>query len=283
MEDMKFYVDYDEKETLVEKLEAYIAEHGCYELPALTIGNWTDSYEQSPVDIIEYLVQNKVKFPNLKKIFLGDIDSEECEISWINHTDAGPLVYQFKLEELIIKGATDLRLESVISDTLKKLTIISGGMSTELIEDIISAELPNLEHLELYLGVDEYGFDGNISTLESFMKRRNFPKVKYLGLKNSEIADEICEKILASDMLQGLEVLDLSLGTLSDTGAKVILENMDKLSQLKTLDLTYNYVSDELLEEIDAKGKALNIEVLSSKEDVYMDDDDDYRYPYITE
>lgn len=280
---MKFYVDYDEKETLVEKLEAYIAEHGSYELPALTIGNWTDSYEQSPVDIIDYLVQNKVKFPNLKKIFLGDIESEECEISWIIHTDAGPLVNEFKLEEFIIKGATGLGLEIAISDTLKKLTIISGGMSVGLLEDIIAAKLPNLEHLELYLGVDEYGFDGNISTLEPFMKRSNFPKVKYLGLKNSEIADEICEKILASDMLQGLEVLDLSLGTLSDTGAKLILENMDKLSQLKILDLTYNYVSDELLEEIDVKGKALNIEVLSSKEDVYMDDDDDYRYPYITE
>lgn len=280
---MKFYVDYDEEATLEGKIAAYLEEHGSYELEAITIGNWTESYENSPEDIITYLVENKAKFPKLKKIFLGDIDSEECEISWINHTDAGPLLYQFKLEEMIIKGATGLRLEAVITDTLKKLTIISGGLSKELLEDIVQAEIPQLEHLELYLGVEEYGFDGDISTIEPFMKRSNFPKVKYLGLKNSEIADEICEKMLASDMIKGLEVLDLSLGTLSNTGAKLILENIDKLGHLKTLDLTYNYISDELVEEVTKKCNELNIEILISKDDVYSDEDDEYRYPYFTE
>ncbi|WP_110953786.1 STM4015 family protein [Anaerosinus massiliensis] len=283
MEEIKFYVDYDEEETLVEKLAAYIEEHGSYALPGLIIGNWTESYEQSPEDIIAYLVENKAKFPNLKKIFLGDMDSEECEISWIIHTDAGALVNEFQLEELIIKGASGLRLKDVSSDTLKKLTMISGGLSAEVLEDVVAAKIPNLEHLELYLGVDEYGFDGSIATLEPFMKRSNFPKIKYLGLKNSELADEICEKIFASDILPGLEVLDMSLGTLSDTGASIILEKMEQLRQLKTLDLTYNYVSDELLAKITAKAKAFDIEVLCSKEDVYIDEDDEFRYPYFTE
>lgn len=285
MEDMKFYVDYDEETTVEDKIKAYIDEQGSYELEAITIGNWTEAYESTPESIITYMVENKTKFPNLKKIFLGDMESEECEISWINHGDAGPLLSQFKLEELIIKGATGLRLKAASSETLKKLTIISGGLPTDLLEDIIASELPHLEHLELYLGVDEYGFNGNIDTIEPFLKRSNFPNVKYLGLKNSEIADEICEKILTSDILQGLEVLDMSLGTLSNTGATLLLENMDKLSHLRTLDLTYNYISDELVSELTEKCTALHIEILISRDDVYIDEDDEdeYRYPYFTE
>ncbi|MBP2655815.1 MAG: hypothetical protein H6Q73_3384 [Firmicutes bacterium] len=283
MEAIKFFVDYDDEVTLEKKLADYIEEHVSYDLPAITIGHWNDAYDTSPEPVINYLIANKAKFPNLKKIFLGDIDSDECEVSWIIHTDAAPLINEFALEEIIIKGANGLRLKNAASNTLKELTIISGGLASNTLNDIAEATIPNLEHLELYLGVDDYGFDGDISTLEPFMQRSNFPKVTYWGLKNSEIADEICERVLASDILPGLEVLDISLGTLSNRGAELILENMDKLAHLKTLDLTYNYVSDELLEKIIAKGSELNIEVLCSKEDVYNEDDEDYRYPYITE
>lgn len=279
---LKFYEDYEDEQKIIEKLEAYMEEHGSYDYEKIIIGYWEDAYDSEPDDVIKYMVENKAKFPNLKSIFLGDMDSEECEISWINHTDTAPLANEFKLEQLIIKGATGLRLENVKCDTLKELQVISGGMGDDLLGDIACAELPNLEHLELYIGVEDYGFDGDISSLEPFMSRSKFPKVKYLGLKNSEIQDEICKKVLESDMLQGLEVLDLSLGTLSNSSAELILSNVDKLTHLKKLDLTYNYISDELIEKLEKAFESNDVELLISKDDVY-DEDDEYRFPYITE
>lgn len=282
MAGLKFYEDYEDEESVVEKIEAHIEEHGSYDYEEIIIGYWEDAYDSTPEDIINYMVENKAKFPNLKSIYLGDMEGEECEISWINHTDTAALLNEFKLEKLTIQGAMGLRLNNAKCSTLKEFTIISGGIPKDALEDIAKAELPNLEHLELYLGVEDYGFDGDISTLEPFMKRSNFPKVKYLGLKNSEIQDGICEKILNSDILEGLEVLDLSLGTLSDVSAELILKNIDKLTHLRKLDLTYNYISDELIDELEEAFEDKNVELLVSKEDVY-DDDEDYRYPYITE
>lgn len=283
MTSLKFYEDYEDEESVIEKLEAYMEEHGSYDYEKIVIGYWEDAYDSTPEDIIKYMVENKAKFPKLKSIFLGDMDSEECEISWINHTDAAALLNEFKLEEFMVQGATGLRLKDVKCNTLKELTIISGGIPKEALEDIAHAELQSLEHLELYIGVEDYGFDGDISTLEPFMNRSNFPKVKYLGLKNSEIQDAICEKVLQSDILEGLEVLDLSFGTLSNSSAELILQSIDKLTHLKTLDLTYNYISDELVEKLEKAFESTNVKLLISKEDVYMDEDDDYRYPYITE
>ena len=285
MNGIKFYLEYDEEDekTLAEEIEEYIEEHGTYEYEIIKIGYWEEAYDNTPESIIKYMVGNKLKFPNLKKIHLGDMDSEECEISWINHTDIAPLLNEFKLEELIVQGSVGLRLKNVKNDSLKELTIVCGGIPKEVLQDIVDAQVESLEHLELYIGVDNYGFDGDISDLEPFMKRNKFPKLKYLGLKNSEIQDEICEKVLASDIISGLEVLDLSLGTLSDKGGKLILENIDKLSHLKKLDLTYNYISDDIIEKIEEAFNDLNVEILTDRDDVYLDDDDDWRYPYITE
>lgn len=284
---MKFYVDYEEAEDGVkveDKIGEYLKENEVYNFESLTIGDWGEAYEESPDSIIKYLVENKVKFPVLKKIYLGDMDYEECEVSWINHTDTAPLINEFKLEELIIKGSEGLRLINIESEPLKKLTIICGGLPNNVLEDILNAKLPNLEHLELYLGVENYGFEGSIEDIEPFMKKEQFPKIKYLGLKNSEIEDEICEKIIQSNILSSLETLDLSYGTLGDKGANFILENIEKLIHLKTLDLTYNYISDELIEKIEEAFKTSKIDLLIDRDDAeYDEDDEEYRYPYITE
>lgn len=286
MEGLKFYLEYDEQEegiTLVQKLKEYFEEHSTYEPESITIGYWEEAWEKDPESIINYMVENKSKFPNLKKVYLGDMNYEECEVSWIIHTDAASLVNEFDLEVLTIKGSNGLRLSNTKNDTLKKLAIICGGIGSDLLQDILKAEFPRLEHLELYIGVQDYGFDGDISNLEAFMKRENFPKLKYLGLKNSDIQDEICEKILDSDIIKDLEVLDLSFGTLSDKGAELIIENTDKLSQLKKLDLTYNYISDKLVKEVTKSFSNLRTQLLIDRHEAEIDEEDDWRYPYITE
>lgn len=75
----------------------------------------------------------------------------------------------------------------------------------------------------------------------------------------------------------------MSLGTLGDKGAELILENVGKIAHLSKLDLTYNYISDENIEKLQNKVNVLSTEVLIDRDDVDYDEDDEWRYPYITE
>ena len=283
----KFYLDWEESEeqgvVLSDKIKAYLDEYGIFEGEKLIIGMWETAYDNAPDKLVKYLVENKEKFPNLKELYWGDVSWEECEVSWIQNTDLAPVVNSFDLETLTVKGGSGLRFKNLKNNTLKKIEIISGGTGKGALGDIIKAELPVLEHLEIYMGVDDYGFDGSIKDIIPFTKKENFPKLKYLGLKNSDIEDEICEAVLAGDILPQLEVLDLSYGTLGDDGVKMLLDNIDKISHLKELNIYYNYASKDLLKKLKTEMDNLGIKFSYEQSDVDIDEDDDYRYPYITE
>ena len=284
---VKFYLDWEEREEklagIENKIKEYIDEHGKYENEELIIGMWEGAYEKDPKNLVDFLVKNAEKFPNLKKIYWGDISWEECEVSWIQNTDLAPLVNNFKLTSLTVKGGNGLRLKNMKSDTLKKLEIISGGTSKDALNDIINSEIPNLEHLEIYMGVDDYGFDAKIEDMKPFVEKEKFPELKYLGLKNSDLEDEICELVLSGNILPQLEVLDLSYGTLSDKGVELLINNIDKISHLKGLDLEYNYASKELLDKLKEQTDKFGIKLDISQSEVDMDEENDWRYPYITE
>ena len=47
-----------------------------------------------------------------------------------------------------------------------------------------------------------------------------------------------------------METLDLSLGTLTDQGGQLLLEEIPKWPNLKNLDVHYNYLSDEMAEKL---------------------------------
>jgi hypothetical protein len=79
-----------------------------------------------------------------------------------------------KLEYLQVRGgdgyyeAPDRYWQDFISlrhESLKVLIIETGGLCREKISQILSLELPALEHLELWLGSHEYGGDSSIDDL----------------------------------------------------------------------------------------------------------------------
>ena len=283
----KFYLDWEESEeqgmVLADKMKEYLDEYGIFDGEKLVIGMWETAYDNAPDKLVKYLAENKDKFPNVKELYWGDISWEECEVSWIQNTDIAPVINSFDLETVTVKGGCGLRFKDMKSKTLKKLEIISGGTGKSALSDIVKAELPLLEHLEIYMGVDDYGFDGSIQDIIPFTKKENFPKLKYLGLKNSDIEDEICEAVLEGDILAQLEELDLSYGTLGDKGVELLLANIDKISHLKELNIYYNYASKELLKKLQEEMDKLSIKLYCDQSDVDLDEEDDYRYPYITE
>ncbi|WP_342548534.1 STM4015 family protein [Paenibacillus sp. FSL P2-0089] len=278
---VKLSIDYDgfeegkRIETEIERLSESPEAAG---LTSLTIGDWGQAYEQSSEHVVEALVKHSASFPALRKLFIGDMSYEECEISWINQTDLSPLLPAFpELQSLTAQGGTDLRLSQLQHDKLEELIIITGGLSKAVLADIAASRLPNLRKLELYLGVDNYGFDGGLEDLLPLIEPGKFPNLTYLGLKNSEIQDEIAAALADAPILDQLHTLDMSLGTLSDTGAEALLAS-ERVKGLKLLNLSHHYMSDEMMLRL--KNSGLPVDVSDQQQ---ADDDDDWRYPSITE
>ncbi|OME79104.1 hypothetical protein BK120_22675 [Paenibacillus sp. FSL A5-0031] len=271
------YDEYEEGVRMSELIEKLASSADGEKLSILTIGDWGQAYENSPDSFLESLISHKDSFPNLTKLFIGDMGFEECEVSWINQTNLSPLLAAFpNLQSLSIKGSQELSLQPLVHEKLQELVIICGGLPKSVLEEITSAKLPELKKLELYLGVDDYGFDGGIEDVMPLLQGDLFPKLTYLGLKDSEIQDEIAIAIADAPILDQLEILDLSYGTLSDEGGKALLAS-ERVKKLKHLNLSYHYMSDELL--LRWKQAGLSVDVTDQQET----DEDDWRYPFLTE
>jgi len=248
--------------------------------PAIIIGQYHgDDPEQESEEVVQLLVSARARLPNLRGIFIGDIVSEENEISWIHQSDVSPLLATYgNLEHLRLRGTEGLSLGGRLSqDKLKSLTIETGGLPPLLLAEVAASRLPSLEHLELWLGTTGYGGDATVADLQPLLQGTVFPNLKYLGLRDSEITDDIAAALKSSPTLSKIESLDLSLGTLSDKGGQALLGNPG-LKHLKQLDLHHHYLSDDMMIRLKQAFPGVNVD------DAQGDDaDEDDRYVAISE
>jgi len=249
------------------------------DIKQLTIGCW-DFESGDCQELVNGMIANKDKFAHVEELFWGDIDMEESEISWIEQTDLAPLIDIFpKLQKLIIKGTNNLKIGVKNRSTLKSLEIVSGGLPSSVVEEIIKSSFPNLERLRLFVGVDDYGFDGSADTFAPLFSKAKFPKIKDFGIINSDLQDDFVKMVLESDILPQLEILDLSCGVLTDKGGQMLLDNINKIEHLQFIDMKYNYLSEEMCKKL----RKLPVKVDVSDPQGDEDDEDDWKYPMITE
>ncbi len=283
MKSKKFFYtweDIDEKnaETMIADI---IADPELRQLEEVIIGCWGESWDNGAQAIIDGIVEHKEKFANVKSLFVGDMDYEECEVSWIEQADYSKLWTALPgLEMLTIKGSTGLELGVIKHANLKSLEIICGGLPVSVIQSIEKADLPNLEELMLYIGVEDYGFDGEVSDIKNLLEKSDFPKLETLGIMDSEIQDEITEVVVKSKYMKQIKKLALSYGTLTDKGGEILLKELPTFGNIKEVDLEYHYLSDEMV----AKLGKLPMDVRT--DDQQEDDEYDgevYRYPMLTE
>jgi hypothetical protein len=120
--------DYDDDETLPELLSLLLAEPGVERVRGLVLGQWREGGEAvdvTPRETIELLVANKAKLPHLEALFVGDIISEENEMSWIQNADLSPVWAAFpKLVEFGVRGQNGLRLGKINHATLEKFRVV---------------------------------------------------------------------------------------------------------------------------------------------------------------
>ena len=192
------------------------------------------------------------RFSHIDSLFIGDMDYECCEVSWIMQGDYSRLWAAMpQLRSLTIKGSTDLALGKISHENLEELTIICGGLPEDVLMAIQEAHLPNLRKLLLYLGIDNYGFDGDADRIRTFLEKSDFPKLVYLGLTDSEIQDELAEVVLESKYISRIRTLDLSMGSLTDKGGELLLTKLPSYPNIEVLDVHYHYMSDEMVRKLE--------------------------------
>ena len=242
------YEQYDRGVTPKDMMDEILSDPELGQLNEIIIGCWGDSWDGGCQEIVDRFVEDADKFSHIEKLFIGDMGYEECEVSWIIQADYSRLwAVMPQLKELTIKGSTDLSLGEICHENLEALTIICGGLPHNIFEELQHAKLPNLRKLLLYIGVPDYGFDGDETTVKALLDSADFPKLEYLGIVDSEIQDELTRVVLESRFMDQIHTLDLSCGTLTDKGAELILEKVSKYPKIKTLDLHFHYLSDEMM------------------------------------
>jgi hypothetical protein len=279
----RFYTDYDGEHDVPENLKKFIDDDKAGQISALVIGMWDEEHDSTPDTLLDLLIQHKDQLQSLKAIFVGDISQEENEVSWIENTSYHAFLNAFPLLEFFqVRGGNGLSLGVLDHPNLKKLVLETGGMGNHIFSDLSESELPALEHLELWLGSDNYGFSASPTEVVASYRgdgNDHFPSLRYLGLCNSEIADQLAEKLLDDPILQRLEVLDLSNGTLSDEGAEALLDNTS-IKNLKELILDHHYISEELQEQLKDLGIAVSLDDPQEEENY---DGEIYRYIAVAE
>ena len=278
-------LSYDEAEageTFDKRFASFLAQPAASQVTAIVIGVWGDTSgplgDSGPV--VNALAAAREKLPALKALFIGDIISEEFEISWIEQTDMTPIFAAYPgLEHFRVRGGTNLRLGTLNHDHLKSLIVETGGLDVSVVRDITSSTLPELEHLELWLGDDNYGANTEIVDLAPIFSGRLFSKLTRLGLCDTDLSDAIAVAVAHSPLLGRLRILDLSLGTLSDDGAAAIIAS-PAIKWLEFLDIHHHYCSDEMI----LKLNQLGIRVDASQQKKADDrDGESYRYIAVSE
>ena len=254
--------DWDSTISLAELFAGFISNESVKEAPGIIIGAWGGDVSDAPSEEAVQLVAGASGWlTKLKGIFIGDILSEENEISWIQQSDVSPLLAAYpNLEALRVRGSSELSLGAGIRhEHLKALTIEAGGLPVEVLREALALDLPALEDLELWLGTEDYNGDATVADLVPLLSGVLFPKLKRLALRDSYIVDEIAAALQSAPVLNRISALDLSLGALTDKGAEHLLQN-PALKKLASLDLHHHYCSPEMMSRLESSFPGVNLE-----------------------
>ncbi|WP_112489727.1 STM4015 family protein [Streptomyces bacillaris] len=268
--------DYGEETDFTDLWQQFLDTVDTTQVRALLIGPWWREDYTPFAPVRDLLVTHADRFPALRGLFLADVVGEECEVSWLQMCDVTPVLEAFPLlEEFTVRGCGQegLALRPVRQAALRTLRFESGGLPGDLVRAVAASELPALERLDLWFGSSWYGADATVEDIGPVLAGGTFPRLRHLGLQNSELQDEIAAAVASAPVVAQLETLALSMGTLSDTGGEALL-NGQPLNHLTTLDLRHHYLTGPVLDRLRKACAPAVVEADEAEED-YWDEDDD--------
>jgi hypothetical protein len=234
---------------LVQVLAAFVKDPAAAEVSGLVVAGWGTLGEegQDVARFVEALVKARTQLTGLRALFLGEDTNAEGASYNTMLGDLAALPAAFPdLRHLRLRGCRGLRLgERLRHDGLRSLTLESCALEADVLEDLTSASLPNLEHLELWHGSDRLEA-AEVDQFQPLLQARRFPRLRYLGVRNSRQADDVARLVGEAALPPNLTTLDLSLGNLSEEGASALLYS-DWINRLETIDLRHHFLPDNLM------------------------------------
>ncbi|MBE1590602.1 STM4015 family protein [Nonomuraea angiospora] len=239
------------------------------QVTAVVIGGWEEPYDTDSSEIVSRLADEAGRLPELRSLFLGAMSPEDCEISWITQSDIAPLLEAYpKLERLEVRGGTGLRFSPVRHEALKVLRFETGGLPGEAVRGVGACDLPALEHLDMWFGVDTYGGDATVGDVAGILSGERLPRLRHLGLQNSQIQDELAAAAASAPIVAGLETLSLAMGVVTDAGAEALLSGQP-LTHLRRLDLSRHAIGPEMRARLTAALPGVDVD-LSGPDSSYV-------------
>ncbi len=287
------YADEGFEGSLAEILELVLRHPSGRFLVEITFGFNGDPNEDDLQDLIDLLAKRAP--PTLRKLHFGDYKyagggavgqyGNDTEISWYSIGNLGKLWKAVPgLRTLITQGGSSesamaggLQLGKIELPNLAHAELRTGGLEKANARAIATAAVPNLEYLDIWYGDDSYGGDATLKDVELLLARTDLPKLRHLGLMNSEFADQLPEALARSKLLPQLRELDLSMGCMTDAGARAIAQHRAAFQHLDRLSVALNYLSKAGVATL--KGVAKTLDAGKQRDD----EDPEYRHPTVGE
>lgn len=236
--------------SFVEALHRLAAQPWADQVKALVFGAWDSGYIEPPD--WDALVEPLRAFTGLEHFFLGDIDQEEAEITWIRWGDPAPAFAVMPgLKTVELQGcAEECTISGLSLAELESLTVTGGGLLNSVLDGVLAADLPKLRELSLALGEEDYTEFTSADQLAPLLSGKVHTGVRRLGLRNCWIQDEVVEALVSSGRLATVDWLDLGGGTLTDRGARALIDG--DLGAVKELVIVWHYMTEEVVAELRA-------------------------------
>ena len=245
----------------------------CFALEELRLGMFRWDFHDEPAVIAEAGKHAWAK--DLVRLFVGDVDRD---IDMAHHAigDVGKAITKSfpKLRSLKLRsGAQEWRggsetfgLGGLDLPQLTELVIETCAMSTKRMKALTSAKLPALEKLEIWFGSTTHEQITKSATVAPVWDGKTFPKLKSLGLCNTEMARDFIGLVAASKLAPQLEVLDFSRSTLDDDELRELAAAAKQFPKLKRLILDDTYVTSAGTKAAKAAFKGLDVSAKETRE-----------------
>ncbi|HEX4418575.1 MAG TPA: WGR domain-containing protein [Kofleriaceae bacterium] len=214
----------------------------------------------------------------LRKLHFGEFEyPDETEMSWYHVGKLGAVWKAVpRLESLIVQGG-DFELGTIQLPALRHAELRTGGLSAASAKAIAKASWPQIESLEVWYGDSNYGGTAKLADVRALLDRTDLPRLTSLGIRNTAFTDELPGVLAASPLVKQLKKLDLSMGILTDDGARALAAHKAAFQHLDVLDVSESYLTKAGIAAL--KGVAKSVESGRQRDDR----DPQYRHPSVGE
>lgn len=161
------------------------------------------------------------------------------------------------LQSIELEGLV-LTLGRLRGDRLRALNLLPLGLRRDHLEDVASAELPLLEHFELWCEARQRSrwgelvpvpnappmTDVTLADVAQLVRGRDFAQLRHLAIVNGGFGDELCEVVVGLACATTLVKLDLRTNQITDRGVTTLLDHRSAFPALRQVRLGYNRIND---------------------------------------